>query len=157
MAAEKYDTIKEHLDKAKGKKMDMQKDIQTLKDDLNIINRGEISVHKKNFYFNWTICLVQNICCWFNKILNSLFDSDHIGALLKQAKDAVQAANKTVNNDTARLSSISKELDKIKIPSGDSNVDNILNSINKTCEILQIFQKFTDMQYIQKLLPVILL
>ncbi|XP_053491105.1 laminin subunit alpha-3-like [Ictalurus furcatus] len=121
VAAEKYDTIKEHLDKAKGKKMDMQKDIQTLKDDLNIINR------------------------------------DHIGALLKQAKDAVQAANKTVNNDTARLSSISKELDKIKIPSGDSNVDNILNSINKTCETLQIFQKFTDMQYIQKLLPVILL
>ncbi|KAF4083188.1 hypothetical protein AMELA_G00137080 [Ameiurus melas] len=112
-AAEKYDTIKDHLNKAKGKKMDMQKDIQTLKNDLNIINQ--------------------------------VFDSDHIGALRKQAKDAVQAANKTVNNDTACLSTIRKELDKIKIPSSDSNVDNILNSINKTLdELNKFFPKLTD-------------
>lgn len=69
------------------------------------------------------------------------FYLDHIGALLKQAKDAVKAANKTVNSDTARLRNVSEELDNIKIPSGETDVDNILNSINETCETLQIFQK----------------
>lgn len=83
---------------------------------------------------------------FFNKILNSLFDSDHIVALLKQAKDAVQAASKTVNNDKTRLRNISEELDMIRIPSGESNMDNILNSVNKTCDTLHIFQKYRDMQ-----------
>lgn len=69
MAIEKYDTIKEHLDKAKGKKGDMQKDIQTLENELNVVNRGEMSGCKKNFHFSLTIYLLQNICYWFNKIL----------------------------------------------------------------------------------------
>ncbi|KAK3533777.1 hypothetical protein QTP70_027346 [Hemibagrus guttatus] len=114
-AAEKYDTIKEKFDKAEGKKMNMQKDIQTIKDELNIINRGEMPGY-------------------------------HIAALLKQAKDAVQAANKTVNNDIASLRTINRELDKIKITSsGDSNVDNILNSVNKTLdELNKSFPNLTD-------------
>ncbi|XP_026792120.3 laminin subunit alpha-3 [Pangasianodon hypophthalmus] len=75
----------------------------------------------------------------------NVINRDHIGALLKQAKDAVQAANKTVNNDTARLRNISEELDKIKIPSGESNVDNILNSVNKTLdELNKFFPNLTD-------------
>lgn len=82
--------------------------------------------------------------------MNSLFHPDHIAALLKQAKDAVQAANKTVNNDITRLRTINRELDRIKIPSfGDSNVDNILNSINKTCEIPKIweYEIYTKISY----------
>ncbi|KAM9461695.1 laminin subunit alpha-3 [Clarias gariepinus] len=107
--AQKYDTVQNLLDKAKGKKKDMQKDIQTLKNELDLINR------------------------------------DHIGALLKQAKDAVQAANKAANNDTACLRTISEELDKIKIPAGESNVDNILNGINKTLDTLnKFFPNLTD-------------
>lgn len=79
-------------------------------------------------------------------LLNWLFASDDIGALLQQAKDAVEAANKAVNNDTAHLRAINKKLDMMKIPSGgDSNVDNILNGVNKTCEI---FQKYRNIKYI---------
>ncbi|XP_060735469.1 laminin subunit alpha-3 [Tachysurus vachellii] len=109
-ATEKYDTIKEKLSKAKGKKRNMKKHIQTLKDELNIIN------------------------------------PDDIGALLQQAKDAVQAANRAVNNDTAQLRAINKELDVMKIPiGGDSNVDNILNGVNKTLDELNYsFPNLTD-------------
>lgn len=64
---------------------------------------------------------------------------------MEQAKDAVQAANKTVNKDTTRLRNISEELNKIKLPSGESNVNNTLSSVNKTCETLQIFQKYKNM------------
>lgn len=41
--AQKYDTVQNLLDKAKGKKKDMQKDIQTLKNELDLINRGKMS------------------------------------------------------------------------------------------------------------------
>ncbi|KAF5898538.1 cathepsin L1-like [Clarias magur] len=101
--AQKYDTVQNHLDKAKSKNKNTQKDIQTLKNVLDLINQ------------------------------------DHIGALLKQAKDAVQAANEAVSNDTARLRTISEDLDKIKIPAGESNVDNILDGINKTLDELNKF------------------
>lgn len=49
-AAAKYDIIKEHLDKENSKKRNMQKHIQTLDDELNIINRGEMAGHKKTLF-----------------------------------------------------------------------------------------------------------
>ncbi|XP_046712935.1 laminin subunit alpha-3 [Silurus meridionalis] len=102
-ATEKYSSINEDLDKAKSKKMIMHKDMQTIKNDLNAINR------------------------------------DQTDALLRQAKDAVRAADRTVSDDTERLRNISEELDKISIPSGDSDVDNILNTVNKTLNRLNTF------------------
>ncbi|KAI5626541.1 laminin subunit alpha-3-like, partial [Silurus asotus] len=64
---------------------------------------------------------------------------DQTDALLRQAKDAVRAADRTVSHDTERLRNIIEELDKISIPSGDSDVNNILNTVNKTLNRLNTF------------------
>ncbi|XP_036442969.1 laminin subunit alpha-3 [Colossoma macropomum] len=78
------------------------------------------------------------------EMLNEIHRDD-IDALVNQAKDAVQAANNTVSNATARLKDISDEVDKIRVPGGDSNVDDILNSINKTLnELNKVFPELTD-------------
>ncbi|KAL6469402.1 hypothetical protein MHYP_G00229260 [Metynnis hypsauchen] len=70
---------------------------------------------------------------------------DDIHTLVNQAKDAVQAANNTVSNATARLKDISDELAKIRVPGGDSKMDDILNSVNKTLnELNKVFPEVTD-------------
>ncbi|XP_072516815.1 laminin subunit alpha-3 isoform X2 [Salminus brasiliensis] len=70
---------------------------------------------------------------------------DDIDALMNQTKGAVQAANNTVSNTTANLKDITADLDKIRFPSGDSNVTDILNSVNNTLnELNSLFPELSD-------------
>ncbi|KAI4872935.1 hypothetical protein NFI96_023621 [Prochilodus magdalenae] len=70
---------------------------------------------------------------------------DDIDTLLNEAKDAVQGANNTVSSATAKLKDINADLDKIRFLTGDSNMDNILNSVNKTLnELNKVFPTLTD-------------
>lgn len=49
---------------ANGKKRDMQKDIQTLEDQLNIIDQGEMAGNKKNIkQFNPLLSTIHTVCC----------------------------------------------------------------------------------------------
>ncbi|KAL7867133.1 hypothetical protein AOLI_G00149470 [Acnodon oligacanthus] len=78
------------------------------------------------------------------EMLNEI-NRDDIHALVNQAKDSVQAADNTVSNATTWLKDISDELDKIRVPGGDSNMDDVFNSINKTLnELNNVFPELTD-------------
>ncbi|XP_030646957.1 laminin subunit alpha-3 [Chanos chanos] len=70
---------------------------------------------------------------------------DDIAALLDMAKQDASAANSTVNNVTEWVKNISAELNKTVIPSAGSNLDNILNEINKTLtDLNQSLPTLTD-------------
>lgn len=76
--------------------------------------------------------------------------ADDIDALVKGAKDAVQAANNTVSNTSARLQDITDDLNKIKIVGGGTNITDILNSVNNTCESSRV-KHLTDSISIQEI------
>ncbi|XP_076880257.1 laminin subunit alpha-3 [Brachyhypopomus gauderio] len=63
--------------------------------------------------------------------LNNI-NRDDTAAVLNQTKDAVQTANSAVNNVITRLANISEGLDNITVHIGDSDMDGILNRVNKT-------------------------
>lgn len=61
---------------------------------------------------------------------------DDISALIDEAKNKAAAANDTTSNTMDRLDDIKKEIDKIKVTPGDSNLNNVLNDVDKTGESL---------------------
>lgn len=70
------------------------------------------------------------------EVLFSPLSLDDIGALIDEAKNKAAAASDTASNTMGRLDDIKKEIDKIKVAPGDSNLNNVLNDVDKTGESL---------------------
>lgn len=70
------------------------------------------------------------------EVLFSPLSLDDISALIDEAKNKAATANDTASNTMNRLDDIQKEIDKIKVTPGDSNLNNVLNEVNKTGESL---------------------
>ncbi|XP_057181158.1 laminin subunit alpha-3 isoform X1 [Triplophysa rosa] len=70
---------------------------------------------------------------------------DDIGALISEAKEAASDVNGTVSDALARIHNISEELNKTRISTQDSNLNNILSDVNKTLtELDQSFPSLID-------------
>lgn len=69
---------------------------------------------------------------WFNFL-------DDIHVLINEAKEGAADVNATADDAKTRMQNISEELNKIKISSLDSNLTNLLDGVNKTCQSPQFF------------------
>lgn len=70
------------------------------------------------------------------EVLFSPLSLDDISKLIDEAKNKAAAANDTASNTMNRLDDIKKEIDKIKVTPSDSNLNNVLNDVDKTGESL---------------------
>lgn len=68
-----------------------------------------------------------------------LFFLDDIGDLIIQAKEGASDVNTIASDAITRMQNISEELNKINIFPQDSNLDNLLDGVNKTCESFRLF------------------
>lgn len=70
---------------------------------------------------------------------------DDIGALISEAKEAASDVNGTASDALARIHNISEELNKTRISTQDSNLNNILDDVNKTLtELNESFPSLID-------------
>lgn len=63
-------------------------------------------------------------------------NSDDIGGLIDDAKKKAASANQTARNTMDRLQAIGKEIDKISVTPVNSNLDNVLENVGQSGEIL---------------------
>lgn len=73
-----------------------------------------------------------------NTLVVSFF-LDDIGDLIIQAKEGASDVNATASDAITRMQNISEELNKINISPQDSNLDDLLDGVNKTCKSSQLF------------------
>lgn len=62
---------------------------------------------------------------------------DDIHVLIIQAKEGASDVNATASDAITRMQNITEELNKINISSQDSNLNDLLDGVNKTCESSQ--------------------
>lgn len=63
-------------------------------------------------------------------------NSDDIGGLIDDAKKKAASANQTASNTMDRLQAIKKEIDKISVTPVNPNLDNVLENVGQSGEIL---------------------
>lgn len=68
-----------------------------------------------------------------------IFFLDDIHVLIIQAKEGASDVNVTASDAITRMQNITEELSKINISSQDSNLNDLLDGVNKTCEFSQFF------------------
>uniref|UniRef100_A0A3Q0SFF0 Si:ch211-241e1.3 n=1 Tax=Amphilophus citrinellus TaxID=61819 RepID=A0A3Q0SFF0_AMPCI len=73
-------------------------------------------------------CIILNYFCF--RILYS--PTDDIGAMIDSAKQKAASANQTASNTMDRLSEIRKEINKISVSPGSSNLGGILDNVNQS-------------------------
>lgn len=62
-----------------------------------------------------------------------------IDILINQAKEGAAYVNATATDGLTRMQNISEELNKVNISTQDSNLNNLLDGVNKTCESTWFF------------------
>ncbi|XP_042353016.1 laminin subunit alpha-3-like [Plectropomus leopardus] len=99
-AADQINDLKKRLADADKKKQDLQKDLLDKQNQINNIQRDDIS------------------------------------DMIDEAKQKAAAANDTAKNTMDKLNDIKKEMAKISVTSGDSNLGGVLDDVNKTVKDL---------------------
>lgn len=79
---------------------------------------------------------MNSLVVWF---FDFYFFKDDIRVLINQAKEGAADVNATASVAVTRMQNISEELSKIKISSDDSNLNDLLDGVNKTCQSPQFF------------------
>lgn len=73
--------------------------------------------------------------------ISTFSDSDDIGGVIDEAKRKAAAANDTTSKTLDKLNTIKKEIDNINVTPGDSNLGNMLEDVDKSGEIYNLFKK----------------
>lgn len=68
--------------------------------------------------------------------LSSFFNSDDVSNMIDEAKRKAEAANGTVGDTMDKLNGIRKEIGKISVSPVDSNLNNVLDDVDQSGEIL---------------------
>ncbi len=102
---------------------------------------GEDEQHQKGWEVHFALTFFHNkyyhgLVRWTLGWLDFL---DDIHVLINQAKEGAADVNATAGNAINRMQNISEELTKINISSHDSNLNSLLDGVNKTCQSPQTF------------------
>lgn len=102
---------------------------------------GEDEQHQKGWEAHFTQTFFHNkyhhgLVRWTLRWFDFL---DDIRVLINQAKEGAADVNATAGDAITRMQNISEELTKIKISSQDSNLNNLLDDVNKTCQSPHFF------------------
>ncbi|CAM4657092.1 unnamed protein product [Leuciscus chuanchicus] len=124
---------------------DLQNKAKDLKNDANILlvksKEAEIQledVTQKCEAYKNLIQQAENKQNGLKQVMRDVLEKmnnikrDDIGDLIIQAKEGASDVNATASDAITRMQNISEELNKIKISPQDSNLDDLLDGVNKT-------------------------
>lgn len=129
---QKCEAYKNLIQQAEGKQNELKQVMRDVLEKMNNIKRGEKLHFAQSFsHSKYRKGLVRWTLWWF------LFFLDDIRVLIIQAKEGASDVNATASDAITRMQNITEELSKINISSQDSNLNDLLDGVNKTCESSQ--------------------